>query len=444
MKKRNHLFKIALISGVIAMTSVQMCAAAEVATQDTAAATTASISTNDIPGWPTGPEITSETGVLIDADSGTVLYSKGGDDIRYPASITKIMTLLLAVENCSLKEDVVFTETGTRDISWDSGNIGMQVGEVMSMRACLYALIIKSANEVAAQIAEHVGGTEQNFIDMMNQRAAEIGCTNTHFANASGLPDPNHYSTAHDMALIMREGLKNKKFRRIIGTTDYTIKPTNMNSEARVLHTHHPMLAPESGYYYNGCIGGKTGYTSEAGNTLVTAVEQNGITYIAVTMKAADLAVASTDSTALFNYGFQNFTKTQVNGGEVLVPNGVSVDNLTVQKAQENGKTVDSYYYGDYLLGSVAVPEPTPTPEPAADAVSESGADASDGNGDQAVQSDGTQNTEETQSTAKETQTSAERLQLRKILLGIGAAMILLIIILCIALVRKEQRYSRY
>ena len=448
MKKRNHLFKIALISGVIAMTSVQMCAAAEVATQDTAAetaaASTASIFTNEIPGWPTGPEITSETGVLIDADSGTVLYSKGGDDIRYPASITKIMTLLLAVENCSLKEDVVFTETGTRDISWDSGNIGMQVGEVMSMRACLYALIIRSANEVAAQIAEHVGGTEQNFIDMMNQRAAEIGCTNTHFTNASGLPDPNHYSTAHDMALIMREGLKNKKFRRIIGTTDYTIKPTNMNSEARVLHTHHPMLAPESGYYYNGCIGGKTGYTSEAGNTLVTAVEQNGTTYIAVTMKAADLAVASTDSTALFNYGFQNFTKTQVNGGEILVPNGVSVDNLTIQEAQENGETVDSYYYGDYLLGSVTVPEPIPTPEPAADAVSESGADMSDGSGDQAVQSDSTQNTGETQNAVSETQTSAERLQLRKILLGIGAAMLLLIILLCIALVRKEKRYSRY
>ena len=450
MKKRNHLFKIALLSSVIAMTSVQMCAAAEVATQDTAstaetaAAAPASISTNEIPGWPAGPEITSETGVLIDADSGTVLYSKGGDDIRYPASITKIMTLLLAVENCSLKEDVVFTETGTRDISWDSGNIGMQVGEVMSMRACLYALIIQSANEVAAQIAEHVGGTEQNFIDMMNRRAAEIGCTNTHFANASGLPDPNHYSTAHDMALIMREGLKNKKFRRIIGTTDYTIKPTNMNSEARVLHTHHPMFAPESGYYYNGCIGGKTGYTSEAGNTLVTAVEQNGTTYITVTMKAADLAIASADSTALFNYGYQNFTKTQVNGGEIIVPNGVTVDNLTVQEAQENGETVNSYYYGDYLLGSVTVPEATPTPEPAADTASENGVGAgvSDGSDDQAVQSDSAQNTDQAQDASEDSQTSAGRLQLRKILLGIGAGMVLLIIILCIALARKERRYS--
>lgn len=98
-----------------------------------------------------------------------------------------------------------------------------------------------------------------------------------------------------------------------------------MNSESRVLHTHHPMLAPESSYHYDGCIGGKTGYTSEAGNTLVTAAEKNGTTYITVTMKAADLAVASTDSTALFNYGYQNFTKAQVNGGEVSVPNGVTV-----------------------------------------------------------------------------------------------------------------------
>lgn len=436
MKKWNYLFKIALISGAVALTSLQICSAAEGTAQDVASTTetaaTASISTNEIPGWPTGPEITSETGVLLDADTGTVLYSKGGDEIRYPASITKIMTLLLAVENCPLREDVVFTETGTRDISWDSGNIGMQVGEIMSMKSCLYALVIRSANEVAAQIAEHVGGTEQNFIDMMNQRAAEIGCTNTHFANASGLPDPNHYSTAHDMALIMREGLKNKKFRKIIGATDYTIKPTNMNSESRVLHTHHPMLAPESGYYYEGCIGGKTGYTSEAGNTLVTAAERNGTTYIAVTMKAGDLAIASTDSTALLNYGYQNFTKTQVNGGEILLPNGVTVDNLTVQEGQENGETVDCYYYGDYLLGSVTVPEATPTPEPAADTVSENGSDA---------EVSGEEITQDNQNDVEKGQTLAEKIQLRKILLIIGAAMILLLIILCIALAKKERRY---
>ena len=213
MKKWKHLLKAVMAVGVIAMTAVQICTAAEGTAQAAVSEVTpVSISTNEISGWPAGPEITSETGVLMDADSGTLLYSKGGDEIRYPASITKIMTLLLAVENCSLKEDVVFTETGTRDISWDSGNIGMQVGEVMSMRACLYALVIRSANEVAAQIAEHVGGTEQHFVDMMNERAAQIGCTNTHFVNASGLPDPDHYSTAHDMALIAQAAYQNETF----------------------------------------------------------------------------------------------------------------------------------------------------------------------------------------------------------------------------------------
>ena len=142
-------------------------------------------------------------GILMDADTGVVLYNKGGDEQRYPASITKIMTLLVAVENSTMDEKVTFTETGVRNVTADSSNIGTKVGEVLTMEDCLHALIIQSANDVAAQIAEHIGGTEQAFIDMMNQRAQEIGCTNTHFANSSGLPDDNHYSSARDMALIL-------------------------------------------------------------------------------------------------------------------------------------------------------------------------------------------------------------------------------------------------
>ena len=175
------------------------------------------ISTNQIQGWPAGPDITSDTGILMDAATGVVLYNKGGDEQRYPASITKIMTLLVAVENSTMDEKVTFTETGVRNVTADSSNIGTKVGE----EDCLYALIIQSANDVAAQIAEHIGGTEQAFIDMMNQRASEIGCTNTHFANSSGLPDDNHYSSARDMALIFREGLKNETFRTVVGTGLY-------------------------------------------------------------------------------------------------------------------------------------------------------------------------------------------------------------------------------
>ena len=359
-----------------------------------------------------------------------VLYAKNIHERMYPASTTKIMTALVALDKGDLdaqttvsKEAITFSESGVSTAK-------LKEGDVLTLRQLLYALLTVSANDAANVIAEQIAGSQDAFVEMMNQEAQKIGATNTHFVNASGLPDPDHYSTAHDMALIMREGLKNKKFRRIIGTTDYTIKPTNMNSESRVLHTHHPMLAPESSYHYDGCIGGKTGYTSEAGNTLVTAAEKNGTTYITVTMKAADLAVASTDSTALFNYGYQNFTKAQVNGGEVSVPNGVTVDNLTVQENSQNGNTVDDYYYNDYLLGSVEVPEATPTPEPAADALS----DTSGGNTDQADQN-------EKSDTVGEEKTSAGMPELRKILLIIGAAMLLLIIILSIALAKKEKRY---
>ena len=210
MKKIKKVFMILAAVSVALMLPVQAMAAVDLnAKYD--------ISTNQIQGWPAGADIISDTGVLMDADTGVVLYNKGADEQRYPASITKIMTLLVAVENSSMDEQVTFTQTGVQNVNADSSNIGTQVGEVLSMKDCLYALIIKSANDVAAQIAEHIGGTEQAFIDMMNQRAQEIGCTNTHFANSSGLPDDNHYSSARDMALIMREGLKNDDFRTVIG-----------------------------------------------------------------------------------------------------------------------------------------------------------------------------------------------------------------------------------
>lgn len=229
--------------------------------------TPAAVATDNIQGWPKGPDTVSETAVLIDADTGAVLYDKGMDEYRYPASTTKIMTVLTAIENSSPKDTVTFTETGVRDVTWDSSNIGMKLGETITMKDCWFAAIIKSANEVCAQMAEYVGGTEAQFIEMMNQRAKEIGCKNTHFANASGLPDANHYTTAHDLAKIMRAGLRNHRFRQVISGVNYTIPATNL-SEARGMHTHMPLMAKESNLYYEGCIGGKTGNTNDAGHTL--------------------------------------------------------------------------------------------------------------------------------------------------------------------------------
>ncbi|MGI6010605.1 MAG: D-alanyl-D-alanine carboxypeptidase family protein [Ruminococcus sp.] len=312
-----------------------------------------SIASNEISGWPQGADVYSETAVLIEADTGLVLYDKGKDEPRYPASITKVMTALLALENSSLDEEVTFTETGLERI-YEGTNINMQVGEVLTMEQCLYAIMIKSANEVAAQVAEHVGGTQDAFVDMMNAKAQELGCTNTHFNNPSGLPDENHWTTANDMALIFREALKNEEFVKIIGTLSYTIPPTNMNPESRTLTSHHALLVPSAPEYYEGCIGGKTGVTEISKNTLVTAAERDGMCLIAVVMRA-DAGQVCADTTALFDYGFSQFEKLQVEGGELVIPKGTTEDDLTVTEAEVDGEIVRSYSLGDYTLGVTSV-----------------------------------------------------------------------------------------
>lgn len=448
MKKVKKLFAFLTTLSMVLMMSAHVMAAVDLNAKY-------EVDTNKIQGWPQAADIASDTGILMDADTGTVLFDKGGDQQRYPASITKIMTLLVAVENSSMDEQVTFTETGVRNVAADSSNINSKVGEVMTMQDCLHALMIISANDAAAQIAEHVGGTEQNFIDMMNQRAAEIGCTNTHFTNSSGLPDENHYSSAKDMALIFREGLKNKDFRSVIGDADYTIQPTNMTSDKRVMHTHHPMFAPESDIYYPGCIGGKTGFTNLAAHTLVTAVEQNGTTYIAVVMHGVELSTCCLDSKALFDYGFGNFTKTAVDGGSVILPKGMDVNALTTKSESSNGKIETVYYAGNHQVGTSTVDEmaatATPTPETAAsettgDTLDQSGeSDNADISGTSSSEvSQNSKSTLDTQSTTTGKVSETKGVPaLRKILLMIMAAMVLILIALLAALGRKERKHRR-
>lgn len=318
------------------------------------------VSTNDISGWPQGPDLYSETAVLMEAETGTILYSKGMDELRYPASITKIMTALVALENSSLDDQVTFTETCLADQTPDSTHMGMKVGEVLTMEQCLMIMMIKSANDVATQIGEYVGGSVDAFVDMMNQKAQELGCANTHFANASGMPNEDHYTTAHDMALIFREAIKNEEFRKIIGTTSYTLEPTNMTAESRTMNTSHALLAPEAPEHYEGCFGGKTGTTQIAEHTLVTGVERDGMTLITVVMRAGAGEVCQ-DSIQLFDYGYNNFQKVEVPGGSVIIPNGTDTESLTTVETAADGETEEDYYYnGDYYVGSGIKEEPTP------------------------------------------------------------------------------------
>ena len=358
MNKRIYRIAAGVCAAMILVSSATVQAASV-----TTNGTPAPVVTDSIAGWPAAPAITSETAVLIDAETGAVLYDKGMDECRYPASTTKLMTLLVAIENSSPRDIVTFTETGVRDVTWDSSNINAKLGETMTMKDCWMAAYIQSANEVCAEIAETVGGTEAGFVEMMNQKAQELGCTHTHFVNASGLPDENHYSSAHDLAKIMQAGLKNHRFCQVLKKVSYTIPATNM-SEARSMHTHMPLMAKESDLYYEGCLGGKTGFATEAQHTLVTAAERNGRTYIAVTMRAADLGTNCTDSRALFDYAFNNFDAIDVDGTKMTVPKGITLNDLTADMSESNGETLNSYYYNGQFVGSAAEAKPTETPSP--------------------------------------------------------------------------------
>lgn len=257
--------------------------------------------------WPEGPTVEGEAAIVMEASTGTVLYEKNADEQLYPASITKIMTALLAVENSSMDEQVTFSMDAV--YKTEGSGISRDVDEVMSMKDCLYGLMLESSNECAYAIAEHVGGTYDNFVQMMNEKAAELGCTHTHFNNPHGLPDENHYTCARDMALISKEALKNETFRLITSTRRYTIPPTNKHAQETYLTNHHKMLnnwRGDSTYLYDGCIGGKTGYTSVADSTLVTFAERDGMTLICVVMKEKAPG-HYVDTTNLLNYCFENF-----------------------------------------------------------------------------------------------------------------------------------------
>lgn len=257
--------------------------------------------------WPEGPQIAGETAIVMEASTGTILYEKNSHEHCYPASITKIMTSLLAVENSGLDEKVTFSQDAV--YKTEGSGIWRDIGEVMTMRDCLYGMMLESANECGYAIAEHTGKSYDNFINMMNDKARELGCKDTHFNNPHGLPDEDHWTCAYDMALISREALKNDIFRMIVNTRRYTIPPTNKHSEETYLSNHHMMKnnwKGEERYLYDYCIGGKTGYTSVAGSTLVTFAEKDGMTLICVVMKEKS-PNHYVDTRTLFDYCFENY-----------------------------------------------------------------------------------------------------------------------------------------
>lgn len=258
------------------------------------------------------PLINSTSAILMDAQSGQVIYEKNPHTKQYPASITKILTTYLAIENGDLNSTITMSNDAVWGIDRNSSHIALDVGEQISMSDALYAVMLVSANEAAWAIAEQVSGSLANFVQLMNDTAQSLGCTDTHFTNANGLHDENHYTSAYDMALITKQALTNDTFCTYAAETYHEIPPTNKNSETRYLTQGNRMMLSSSEYYYSACQGGKTGYTDDAGGTLVVWAQKNDMQLICVTMGASDNSENYKDSIALFDYAFNNYTSTSI------------------------------------------------------------------------------------------------------------------------------------
>lgn len=256
--------------------------------------------------WPEGLDTTSPSAIVMEMSTGTILYEKNSTEKLYPASITKIMTVMIALEHSDLNEIVTFSNASIDNT--EGSGIARDYGEQMTMEDCLYAIMLASANECAYAVAEHVAGDIESFAKLMNEKAAELGCVNTHFVNPHGLHDDNHYTCSYDMALIGQAAYANETFRIITGTKARMIPPTNKHAEETPLQNHNKLLHRyQSGnYVYKYCTGGKTGYTTDSNSTLVTFAEKDGMKLVAVVMNT-DRTSEWTDSIAMFNYGFDNF-----------------------------------------------------------------------------------------------------------------------------------------
>lgn len=332
-----------------------------------------SVQSNEIENWPEGPQIYSEAGIVMDVDSGAILYAKNIDSPHYPASITKILTGLVALENSELTDTVTVKQEDIEFLKSGDNHIGLKVGEEITMEDALHGTLLASGNEVAHAVASSIEGGYEHFLELMNAKAKALGCMNSNFANPHGLHDENHYTSARDIALIGAAAFQNEEFLRITGTLQYTIPVTNITNETRTFQQHHKMLFDWRSQYYEYCVGGKTGYTDDALSTLVTFATKDDVNLVAVVLRTHGSGNTYVDTKAMLDYAFENFSKVPVTkemvnddrlesvdtNAYVMLPEGVGVENLTftVQEPMEledRTGTIE-YRYEDYVVGKVGV-----------------------------------------------------------------------------------------
>jgi len=269
-------------------------------------------------GWVNGPEIYSESGIVMDMDTGSILYAKNIDDKHYPASITKIMTALVALQKYEMDEVVKFTWDDIGFLEYGDAHIGIKPDEEVKMLDCMYAMLFASANEVSHAIASHYEGGYEAFMDEMNRISTEIGCKNSHWVNTYGLHDPEHYTSVHDMAIIGSEVFKYELFRQIESVQSHEIPETNITDEKRYAWQNHKMVYPSHRHYYEYCVGGKTGFTDQALTTLVTFASKDDMNLVAVVMRTHGGGNnAYLDTREMLDYAFENFAKVPISVNEV-------------------------------------------------------------------------------------------------------------------------------
>ena len=330
------------------------------------------VQSNEIKGWPKGPGTYGDAAIVMDAGTGAILYAKNIDEHFYPASITKVLTALVALENGKFEDPVVVSEDCVSFLEPGDSSIGLKKGNEITLEQALYATLLASANEAAYAVGENVGKNAGHdyawFLGQMNQRCRELGGTNSNFANTNGLPDPDHYTCARDMALIGSEMFKYPEFFKIVQTMQYEI-PASDTCQQHIFQQKHKMLNESSREYYKYAVGGKTGYTPDALNTLITMADKDGMQLVCVVLHTQS-GHHYGDTRKLFDYGYKNFTKTPVEGNEtsqdvgeileeegggyVLLPKGVEFADLEMELVPDDandGKATLNYIYEGNLVG---------------------------------------------------------------------------------------------
>lgn len=289
------------------------------------------------------PDIHSEAGIIIDGNTGQILYQKNPHKQLNPASITKLLTALIAIENLSPEDTMTFSKESIDSLDYGSSRIGIKEGEIITVEDAMHGLLLMSANEVANALAEESSGSISEFVIDMNAKAKDLGATNSNFENPHGLYESNHYTTVYDMALITKEIIKNDYFLEIMSHTMYQIPETNLSDEIRYLSQQHKMVNNKNDMriYREDVIGGKIGYTSESGHTLVTAATQADLSLIVVIMKT-DANSLYSDTEKLLDYGFSNFTQATIDPNKYETTVSFSENNVVL---------------GDILLATTQTPD---------------------------------------------------------------------------------------